>query len=60
MLFGQKTDIGYLGLMAVLMSPIIFVISYFTRKFEVIVAAVCLVVLAGIWVVRVSVLLSHL
>jgi hypothetical protein len=59
-LFGQRTDIGYLGLLSAILSPIIFVLSCFAQRFVLISAAACLVALAIIWTVRMFVLLSHL
>lgn len=59
-LFGEPTDIGDLGLISALGSPIILMLSAFTRSRAVIAAAAGLVVLAIIWAIRVIVLLSYL
>jgi hypothetical protein len=59
-LFGERTDTFHPGLAAAVVSPIILVLSFFTRRLEVVIAAGCLVVLAIIWSVRLLVLLSYL
>lgn len=59
-LFGQDTDLGYLGAVAAISAPVLLLVSIAIGRIELVVAAIGNLALAIVWMVRFFVLMSYL